>query len=410
MFDPRGTSATTGGSFCGESSLDRADSKLDVTQFSMQEVLALIRKQFLEIRATPQLRALTLIVPLFQLVLFGYAASLDVREVTLAVADFDRSDASRSLVSRFTSSGYFTVVRWLDTYDDVDMVLMRGEAKMALIIPPSFGNMTLEGAPAPIQALIDGSDGYMANIASNYASAIVAKHSQEVLLHMSDRTGKPLPAIGAVDTETRVWYNPELKSRRFFIPSIIGLMLMFTTIIASSTSIVREREEGTLEQLIVAPIRPWHIVVGKLAPFVITSTLTTINFLILAWLVFDITVRGSVLLFLGFTVLFNITTLGLGLFVSTISRTQQQAGFTTTFFVLPPFLYLSGFSFPIENMPAWIQPLTYLVPLRYYLAILRGVFLQGVGVAELWPNVVAILGFGVVIVGASFMRFRKGLA
>jgi len=375
----------------------------------MQEILALIRKQFLEIRATPQLLALTLIVPLFQLILFGFAASLDVREVTLAVADFDHSEASRDLAQSFTSTGYFTVVRWLEKYEEVDMALMNGEAKMAIVIPPSFGDRLLAGKPAPLQGLIDGADGYTANIAMAYAGAIVASYSQKAMLDLRERTGAPLPDVGSVDVETRVWYNPELKSRRFFIPSIIGLMLMFTTVIASSTSIVREREEGTLEQLIVAPIRPWQIVIGKLAPFVITSTLTTINLLVLAWLVFDISVRGSVALFLLFTITFNITTLGLGLFVSTVSRTQQQAGFTTTFFILPPFLFLSGFSFPIENMPTWIQPLTYLIPLRYYLVILRGVFLKGVGLMELWPNYLAILGFGVVILAASFWKFRRGL-
>lgn len=373
----------------------------------MQEILALVRKQFLEIRATPQLRALTLIVPLLQLVLFGFAASLDVREVKLAIADFDHSEASRALVQNFTSSGYFTVVRWLDRYDLVDSVLLDGEARMALVIPPAFGDKLLAGRPAPLQGIIDGSDGYTANIAQGYAGAIVAAYSQRAVIDLRARTGTPLPAIGAVDAETRVWYNPELKSRRFFIPSIIGLMLMFTTVIASSTSIVREREDGTLDQLVVAPIQPWQIVIGKLAPFAITSTITTVNLLILAWLVFDITVRGSIALFLLFTITFNITTLGLGLFVSTVSRTQQQASFTTTFFILPPFLFLSGFAFPIENMPTWIQPLTYLVPLRYYLVILRGVFLKGVGLAELWPNYIAILIFGVLILAASFWRFRS---
>lgn len=373
----------------------------------MQEILALIRKQFLEIRATPELRALTLVVPLLQLVLFGFAASLDVRDVTLAVADFDHSEASRTLVRNFTSSGYFTVVRWLDRYDLVDSVLLNGRAKMALVIPPSFGDRVLAGRPARLQGVIDGSDGYTANIAQAYAGAIVAAYSQKAALSLRLRSGAPLPAVGAVEAETRVWYNPELKSRRFFIPSIIGMMLMFTTVIASSTSIVREREDGTLDQLIVAPIQSWQIVIGKLAPFAITSTITSVNLLILAWLVFDITVRGSVALFLLFTIAFNITTLGLGLFVSTVSRTQQQASFTTTFFVLPPFLFLSGFAFPIENMPIWIQPLTYLVPLRYYLTILRGVFLKGVGLAELWPSFIAILAFGVLILAASFWRFRS---
>jgi ABC-2 type transport system permease protein len=375
----------------------------------MQAILALIRKQFLEIRSSAQLRALTLILPLLQLILFGFAANLDVNNIPISVLDYSNSSESHRLIQSFKTSGYFTVVAYLGNYNDVDATLQKGGSKLVLVIPPDFSKKIASQQSAPLQALIDGSDGYTANIASGLASAIVASYSQKILVELQRRSGGASIRIGNVAPEPRVWYNPDLKSRRFFIPSIMGLLLLITTVIASSTSIVKEREDGTLEQLIVGPIKPWQIVVGKLTPFVITSSITLMNLLIVASLVFGITIRGNVVLFFLLTLVFLVTVLGLGLFVSTISKTQQQASFTTSFFVLPPFLFLSGYAFPIENMPTWIQPITYLVPLRYFLTILRGIFLKGVGLAELWPSLLALLACGVVIFAASFMRFRKNL-
>ncbi|MBS1912919.1 MAG: ABC transporter permease [Bacteroidetes bacterium] len=375
----------------------------------MQPILALIRKQFLEIMGSTQLRSLTLIAPLMQLVLFGFAASLDVKNITMAVLDYDHTVESRRLVQSFTNSEYFTIVRNLDRYTSADTVLQDGEAKMVLVIPPNFGAKIVAHESAPLQALFDGSDGNSARIASGYAGAVVASYSQQALLDVQTRLAASGLRVPGVVTQTRVWYNPDLASRRFFIPGILGLLILITTVIASSTAIVKEREVGTLEQLVVSPIRPYQIIIGKLAPFAITATITTMNLLILASLVFGISMRGNILLFFAMTFCFLVTILGLGLFISTISKTQQQASFTTSFFVLPPFLFLSGYSFPIENMPSWIQPLTYAIPLRYYLIIMRGIFLQGVGLNELWPQLLGMLAIGIAIFGASFLRFRKNL-
>ena len=374
----------------------------------MQAILALIKKQFIEIFSSAQLRAITLVAPLMQILLFGYAASLDVKNIRLAVLDYDRSAQSRELVRSFTNSEYFSLVRYLDRYDDADHVLEDGEARAVVVIPPSFGDDILARKSAPLQALFDGSDANTANVASAYAGAIVASYSADILLEMQQRTalGAHVPQVTA---QTRVWYNPDLQSRRFFIPGVIGLLLLMTTVIASSTSIVKEREMGTLEQLVVSPIKPYQIIIGKLAPFTITASVTMVNLLVLSWLVFGISMRGNFILFFLMTLTFLITILGLGLFISTISKTQQQASFTTSFFVLPPFLFLSGYAFPIENMPAWIKPITYAGPLRYYLVIMRGIFLKGVGLEELWPQLLAMLGLGVVIFTASFLRFRKNL-
>jgi ABC-2 type transport system permease protein len=375
----------------------------------MQAIRALVRKQFLEIRGSVQLRALTLIAPLVQMVLFGFAASLDVATVPTAVIDLDRTVASRELASRFASTGIFAIRSWPERYDDADRVLLDGSAKLVLVIPHGFARAVAARRPAPLQALVDGSDGYVAGIASAYAGSVVGAYSRELALEIAQRTPTGWARLPGVEARTRVWYNPDLKTRRFFIPGIFGLLLLLTTVIASSTSIVKEREDGTLEQLIVSPVRPYQIIVGKLVPFAVTATITMFNLLLLAWLVFGITMRGNLVLFVLLTLVFEIVILGLGLFISTISRTQQQASFTTTFFVLPPFLFLSGFSFPIENMPAWIQPLTYLIPLRYYLDVIRGIFLTGVGIEELWRSLAAMLALGAVIFGASFLRFRKSL-
>ncbi|MEP7219257.1 MAG: ABC transporter permease [Bacteroidota bacterium] len=375
----------------------------------MQPIIALIRKQFIEILTSTQLRSLTLVAPILQLILFGYAASLDVKTLNLAVLDYDRSTESRQLVHDFTNSEYFTLTKYLKNYSEADEVLLDGEDKIVLVIPPKFGADILAHRTTPIQALIDGSDGNTAGIASGYAGGIMASFSQQILLDIQRTTPGGGPHVAQINAQTRVWYNPDLKSRKFFIPGILGLLLLITTVIASSTSIVKEREVGTLEQLIVSPIKPYQIIIGKLAPFVVTASITLMNLLIVAALVFGITMRGNLLLFFLLTLVFLITVLGLGLFISTISKTQQQASFTTSFFVLPPFLFLSGYSFPIENMPLWIQKLTYLVPLRYYLVIVRGIFLKGVGLAELWPQLLAMLGLGVVIFTASFLRFKKNL-
>jgi ABC-2 type transport system permease protein len=375
----------------------------------MQAILALIRKQFIEIRTSPQLRALTLFAPLIQLLLFGYAASLDVTSISLAVVDFDRSVQSREFIGSFVNSGYFKLAGYLDRYDQADTVLERGTARIVIVIPPGFSKGLLARRTVPVQALIDGADANTAAIAAGYAGGIIAGYSGTILLQTDGPGGGIARPAGGVNAETRVWYNPDLKSRRYFIPGVLGLLLLMTTVIASSTSIVKERETGTLEQLVVSPIKPYQIIIGKLAPFTVTAGITLMNLLILAAVVFHVTMRGNLLLFVLLTMIFLITVLGLGLFVSTISKTQQQASFTTSFFILPPFLFLSGFSFPIESMPVWIQPLTYLVPLRYYLVILRGIFLKGVGLEVLWPHLLALLAYGVVVFAASFLRFRKNL-
>ncbi len=340
--------------------------------------------------------------------LASYSAFLSRVVSDRSLLDFDRSAESRALVRSFTNSEYFTVVRYLDRYNQADSVLQNGDAKIVIVLPPEFGARILERRTVPVQGLVDGSDGNTASIASGYAGGIMAAYSQNILMTVGEGRGA-VPAAARIDLQTRVWYNPDLKSSRFFIPGMFGLLLLITTVIASSTSIVKEREVGTLEKLVVSPIKPYQLIIGKLAPFVATASITLVNLLIVSALVFGITVRGNLLLFFLLTLVFLLTVLGLGLFISTISRTQQQASFTTTFFVLPPFLFLSGFSFPIENMPAWIQPITYLVPLRYYLVIVRGIFLKGIGLEDLWPQLLALFAFGVVIFAASFLRFRKNL-
>lgn len=376
----------------------------------MKAIRALIIKQFLEIKSSVQLRALTLFAPLVQFVVFGFAFNFDVENITMSVLDYDRSEESRTLVSKFTASGYFQLVSQLESDRETESVLLTGKASVVLVIPNGFASDISRRESPTVQCLFDASSGNTAQIASSYVAAILGSYGQSILFRSeSIRPNSGLYQAGGVVLEPRVWYNPDLKSRNFFVPSILALILLLTTVIAASSSIVKERETGTLEGLIVSPISPLQIIIGKLAPFMVTAMLTMLNLLILSALIFDVRMRGNELLFAVLSLVFIAMILGIGLFVSTISRTQQQAAFTTAFFILPPMLFLSGYAFPISSMPEWVQPITYFIPLRYFIVIVRGIFLKGNGLVELWDSILAMLICTVMIFAASFMRFRKSL-
>ncbi|MDX2130037.1 MAG: ABC transporter permease [Chloroherpetonaceae bacterium] len=376
----------------------------------MKAIRALMLKQFLEIKSSFQLRALTLIAPLTQFIVFGFAFNFDVENITLSVLDFDQSTESRALISRFNASGYFKLVSFLTKDNEVEKVLLDGTASVVIIIPPDFAKRLTQNNAPTLQCAFDASSGNTAQIASNYVSAIIGAYGQSIQVSMQERSGAVgVPTAGNATLEPRVWYNPDLKSRNFFVPSILALILLLTTVIAASSSIVKERETGTLEGLIVSPITPLQLIIGKLAPFMVTASITMINLLILSAVVFEVKMRGNELLFAVLSLVFISMILGIGLFVSTISRTQQQAAFTTAFFILPPMLFLSGYAFPISSMPEWVQPITYFIPLRYFIVIVRGIFLKGNGLVELWDSILAMLICTVVIFAASFMRFRKSL-
>jgi ABC-2 type transport system permease protein len=381
----------------------------------------IIRKEFLQMRRDRKLIPAMILGPLVQLLVLGFAANTDVTDVPLVLVDQDRSSASRELLDRFTGSGYFHLAGAEDTVDAVDPWLIEGRAQVALVIARGYGEDLASGRTPRVQVIADGTDSNSAVVGLGYASRIVAEAGAEAQASRLRReaalaaaAAAPAPAAlrarpGTIDLVPRVWYNPDLKSRWFYVPSILAMTLMLVTMILPSMAVVREKEIGTLEQLSVTPVRPWQIIVGKLLPFGIVGNVTLALVTLIVVFLFRVPLRGSFLLLLLLSELFLLSTLGLGLFASTLVRTQQQAMMTATFLLMVPMIYLSGLIFPIENMPPVIQAATYAIPLRYYCHIIRGVFLKGSGIAALWPDALALLGFGSGVLVLASMRFHKGL-
>lgn len=372
----------------------------------IRRVLHLVRKELIELRQDPRLFGIVVAAPILQLTILGYAATTDVRDVPVVVVDADRSAASRELISRFDASANFTIVGLESSTNAIDDWLARGDAWMALTIPAGYGRTIASGGTATVQVVADGTDSNSTTVALGYARALVAGYAQDLV---ADRFGgrAPEPPVSA---SVRVWFNPDLESRDFMIPGIVALLLLVITTNLSAMAIVREREVGTLEQLNVTPIARWELIAGKLLPYALVGMLDVVLVLVVAIGWFEVPMRGSLALLFAMSLVYLLSTLGLGLFISTISGTQQQAMMTATFFFLTPMIYLSGFIFPIENMPAWIQPATYLIPLRYFLVILRGIFLKGVGLEAFWPLALALLAWGLVVLGLATLRSSKRLS
>ncbi len=369
----------------------------------MRRIRFLIWKELLELKADPRLVGIVVVAPLIQLFMLGYAATTDIRDVPVVIADADRTGASRELIARFAASPSFSIVAVVSGPHDSDAYLERGAAWMALAVPSGFGAGMAAGRPQTLQLVADGSDANSATVSLGYAGSLISQYGQE--------KGAALRAAPAVDAgiqpRVRVWFNPRLESRDFMIPGVVALLLLVITTNLSSMGIVREKELGTLEQLNVTPLRRWELIVGKLLPYALVGMLDVLLVIGVALFWFQIPLRGSFWLLLALTTVYLMSTLGLGLFVSTISSTQQQAMMTTMFFFLTPMIYLSGFIFPIENMPAVIQPITYLIPLRYFLVIVRSIFLKGVGMETFWPEALALTVWGVAILALAIARSSK---
>ena len=372
----------------------------------MKRVLHMMRKELLELRDDPRLFGVVIVAPILQLGILGYAATTDVKDVPLVVVDADRSRASRDLIGRFEGSDNFTIAGVLGSTDEIDPWLEEGRAWMALSIPAGYGRLIDSGQTASIQVVADGTDSNSTTVALGYARVLVGGYAQDLLAARAG--GRPPERL--VNAAIRVWFNPNLESRDFMVPGIVAMLLLAVTTTLSGAAIVREREVGTLEQLNVTPLARWELTVGKLLPYGFIGVVDVVLVLIVAIYWFQVPMRGSIALLLGMSLIYLLTTLGLGLFISSISNTQQQAMMTTTFFFLTPMMYLSGFVFPIENMPHWIQLTTYLIPLRYFLVIVRGIFLKGVGLETLWPQVLALLAWGLIVVTLATLRTSKRLS
>jgi ABC-2 type transport system permease protein len=362
----------------------------------MSRIAYLIRKEFQQLRRDRKMLPIVFIAPVVQLLVLGYAANLDVTDLQTVVCDFDRSTQSRVVVDAFVSTEYFERIATIDNLDAADAWLTSGRADVVLVIPSDFAGDRPGSRPSRVQLLVDGADSTKGSRAMSYAAGVI-----------EGLNAGGASADGGVELRSRVWYNPELESRNFMVPGILALLLMVITMLLTSLAIVKEKELGTLEQLNVTPIRPGELILGKLAPFVAIGIIDIGLVILVVRLLFGIVPAGSAVLLVALSIVFLLTTLGLGLLVSTVSNNQQQAMMTAVFFVMIPMFFLSGFAFPIENMPVVVQAVTYLLPLRYYFVIIRGIFLRGVGMAVLWDEALALLVFGVAILGLSALRFRK---
>ncbi len=382
-----------------------------------QRLRAIIRKEFIQALRDSRMRGMLIFPPLIQLLVFGYAVNLDVDTARIAWMDQDRTPQSRDLYADFASSGHFVIAAAPSNEKEMQDTLDRGQVDGVVRVLPGFGRDVARGRYTSVQVLLDGTNSNTASIVSGFAAQTVARYSQSVmndeqrvrLVGGTTSNGGPLSLpVPRLTEQTRVWFNPELKSRNYFIPGVVVNIITLVTLSLTAMAIVREKEIGTMEQLMVTPIRPLELILGKTLPFVLVGYWDLILVVGASLLIFHVPFNGSFVLLLFAALVFLLTTLGAGLFLSTISRTQQQAMMATTL-IFQPFFMLSGFSFPIRNMPQVVQWLTLANPVRYFMEIVRGVFLQGAGVSTLWPQLLTLAVFGVVILGLSVRRFNKQL-
>ena len=409
-----------------------------------QRLARIIRKEFIQVLRDPRMRGMLFLPPLIQLLIFGYAVNLDVDNAKIAWMDQDRTPESRQLLSEFEGSGRFQIVASPDSDAAMQRLMDRGQVDAVVRVLPGFARDIERGRTTSVQVLLDGTNSNTASLVSGYAAQTIGRYSSEVVARQQRAAmiGLTAPAMGStpagnestsnegggnssssnsqqaqasmaqpmpdIVSRSRVWFNPDLRSRNYFIPGVIVNIITIVTLSLTAMAIVREKEIGTMEQLMVTPIRPVELILGKTLPFVLVGFWDMLLVMGASLLLFHIPFRGNFGLLLISTLLFLLTTLGAGLFISTVARTQQQAMMATSIF-FQPFFMLSGFNFPIRNMPQVAQWLTYLNPVRFFMEIVRGVFLQGAGFQALWPQMAALAIFGVTILGLSISRFHKQL-
>jgi len=371
----------------------------------MRGVFAIVKKEFRHIARDKKMIPLVLASPVFQLVLLGYAATMDIKEVRLAICDHDRSGMSRELVRSIVASDIFKAVAFVDNENQIDPLIASSKVHMGLVLPKDFEKGIVSMRGTSVLVVADGSEAAKATIALNYMQ-------EAILVFAQDKARKALTMIGAKDlpvirVEPRVFYNEELKSRDFMVPAVLAMVLMVMTVVLSSMNIVREKEYGTIEQLVVTPLGGGVLIAGKLLPFLVIGLVDICIVVLVAVYWFDVPMRGSYVSLLGASLLFLVSTLGLGLLVSTVAKTQQQAMMIAVFFIMVPSVLLSGFIFPIENMPRVFQEASRFIPMRHYLTIVRGLFLKGTGLRSHLSEIVHLAGLGLFIFSLASMMFRK---
>ena len=371
-------------------------------------IFNIVVKEFEQLRRDRQAKFRLIVPSLIQLFIFGYAATFEVYHVATAVLDLDHSQESRELISRFVASGRFDIVETARTTGDIRRAIDHADAVVAIVIDAGFAQELRKGASAPAQVIVDGTNSNTALIALSYVNQIVSAYAQETAQDLSRRLHPAQPPPPTVTLEQRPWYNVDYNSRWFFVPGVIATLTLVMIVNLTSFAVVREREVGTLEQIMVTPIRPVEFIIGKTIPFFCVGLALTVGIAAVGTLWFEIPFVGNPFVLLLGTSLYLLSVLGIGLLISTVCLTQQQA-FATNFFIINPAFILSGFSFPIATMPAFMQWLSHINPMSYYLIVIRGTFLKGVGLSVLWPQMLALAALGFVLLGLSVMRFRKSL-
>jgi ABC-2 type transport system permease protein len=371
-------------------------------------LISLIRKEFIQIVRDPRTLMIMFVMPIVMLFLLGYSATNDVRNVPIAIFDQDRSPAARDLLNAYRNADYFHFDFDVSSVEEMKNLIDGGQAKAGLIIPPDYGDRIAHGEPAQVAFVIDGSDPTIAATALSAATLIGQTKATAVLRATLETRGQGGAIKPPVEVRTQVWYNPDLVSAYFMIPGLIGMILQYLAVLLTSTAVVRERERGTIEQLIITPIRSWELIVSKLMPYALIAFFDLLEVLIIGTLVFGVPINGNLLLLLALAGLFLVTTLGLGLLISTVANTQFEAMLIAIMVQLPS-IFLSGFFFPIAAMPQFLQAISYLVPLRYFLIVVRAVQIKGVGIAAVSNEVIALVIFGMVVMGAAALRFHKRL-
>lgn len=369
---------------------------------------ALIRKEFIQILRDPRTLALILIMPIMQLFLLGYAATNDVRNVPMAVFDQDRGAAARQLLDAYRSADYFQIAYDVGSEVELRELIDSGKARVGMIIPANYSDQVQGSGSAQVVFILDGSDPTVAQTALSSAQLIGQAHATQINVERLKRQGRSISLTPPVEVLTQVWYNPDMISAYYMIPGVIAMILFFLTSILTATAVVRERERGTIEQLIVTPIRSWELMVGKILPYVILAFLNMIEVLSIGHFWFGVPVRGNLILILALSGLFLLSSLGIGLLASTFANTQQEA-MLVVWMTLLPALFLSGFFFPLEAMPKVLQWVSIVFPLRYYLVIIRSLMLKGTDTSALGLNILALAIFGLALLTAASLRFRKRL-
>lgn len=359
-----------------------------------------------QLRRDRRLMSVLIVAPVIQLLVLSYAANTDVKDVVVAIRDNDKSFHSREFIRAIEATDYFKVIHISGSESRDPDLLVNGEAGIVLIIPPDFSKNLIRGREAAVQALVDGSDSNFGVQGINQLQKLTMQFSQKLAANLTVQTNKK---ISRLSVQSRVWFNPDLKSRYYMVPAIMAQLLMVATMLVTSMALVKEREEGTFEQLVVTPLRPLEIILGKLLPFTLIGFIEMTIAIPVMLFVLGVPFKGSFFVLYVFSALFLLSTLGLGVFISTIVKTQQQAMLFSTFFVMVPFILLSGFAFPVENMPAIIQKISSFIPMSYYLVAVRGIFLKGAGFHELAPVAYKLIVWGFCILLISAMKFRKRL-